>query len=118
MDKNNCIDEFNELIHSTYSKQSGFKILNVNKNIKEERTNMDQTDDNNVGYNYLFFDKLHLYHGFKVPLLKNWMLSHLLLSSNGQVDNNLPSNKKVRTHLQGRSNDVKYAKANKIQLSF
>ena len=48
MDKNNCIDEFNELITSTYSKQIVFKILNVNKNIKEEGTSIDQTDDNSV----------------------------------------------------------------------
>ena len=45
------------------------------------------------------------------------MLSHLLLSSNGRVDNNVPSNNKVQTDLQGRSNDVKYAKANKIQFN-
>ena len=115
MDKNNCIDEFNELIHSTYSNQIGFKILNVNKNIKEEGTSIDQTDDKNVGYNYLFFDNVH--HRFGVPLLKNWMLSHLLLSSNGRIDNNVPSNNKVQTHSQGRSNDVIYAKANKIQFN-
>ena len=48
MDKNNCIDEFNELITSTYSKQIVFKILNVNKNIKDEGTSIDQTDDNSV----------------------------------------------------------------------
>ena len=80
----------------------GFKILNVNKNIKEEGTCIDQTDDNNVGYNYLFFDNVHLNHRFGVPLLKNWMLSHLLLSSNGRVDNNVPSKNKVQTHIQGR----------------
>ena len=48
MDKNNCIDEFNELITGTYSKQIVFKILNVNKNIKDEGTSIDQTDDNSV----------------------------------------------------------------------
>ena len=117
MDKNNCIDEFNELIHSSYSNQIGFKILDVNKNIKEEGTSIDQTDDNNVGYNYLFFDNVHLNHQFGVPLLNNWMLSHLLLSSNGRVDNNVPSNKQVKTHIQCRSNEVKYAKAKKIQFN-
>ena len=70
MDKNNFIDEFNELIHSTYSYQIGFKILNVNKNIKEKETSIDQTDDNNVGYNYLFFGNVHLNHQFGVQLLK------------------------------------------------
>ena len=102
MDKNNCIDEFNELIPSTYSKQIGFKILNVNKNIKEEGTSIDQTDDNNVGYNCIFFDNVHLNHRFGVPLLKNWMLSYLLLSSDGRVGNNVPSKNKVQTHLEGR----------------
>ena len=47
------IDEFNELRHSTYSKQIGFKILNVNKNIKEEGTSIDQTDGNIVGYSLI-----------------------------------------------------------------
>ena len=117
MDKNNCLDEFNELIHSEYSNQIGFKILNVNKNMKEEETSIDQTDDNNVGYNYLFFDNVHLNHLFGVPLLKNSMLSHLLLSSNGRVDSNGPSNNKVQTHIQGRSSDVIYAKANEIQFN-
>ena len=117
MDKNNCIDEFNELIHITYSNQIGFKNLNVKKNLKEEGTSIDQTDDNNVGYNYLFFDNLHLNHRFRVPLLKNWMLSHLLLSSNGRINNNVSSNNKVQTHIQGGWNDVKYAKANKIQFN-
>ena len=64
-----ALTEFNELIHSTYSIQIGFKILNVNKNIKEEGTSIDQTDNNNVGYNYLFFDNVHLNHPFGVPLL-------------------------------------------------
>ena len=117
MVKNNSIDEFNELLRSTYRNQIGFKILNVNKNIKEEVTSIDQTDDKNVGYNYLFFDNVHLNHRFGVPLLKNWMLSLLLLSSNDRVDNNVPSNNKVQTHIEGRSNDVKYAKANKIKFN-
>ena len=89
----------------------------MNKNIKEEGTSIDQTDDNNVGYIYFFFDNVHLNHRFAVPLLKNWMLSHLLLSSKGRVDNQIPSTNKVQTHLQGRSNDAKNAKANKIQFS-
>ena len=89
----------------------------MNKNIKKEGTSIEQTDDNNVGYNYLFFDNVHFYHRFGVPLLKNWMLSHLLISSNGRVGNNVPSNNKVQTHIQGRSNDVKYAKVNKNQFN-
>ena len=42
----------------------------MNKNIKEEGTSIDQTDDNNAGYNYLFFDNVHLNHRFGVALLK------------------------------------------------
>ena len=58
MDENNCIDEFNELIHCLYSEQIGFQILNMNKNTEEAGSSIDQTDDNNVGYNYFFFDNL------------------------------------------------------------
>ena len=89
----------------------------MNNKIKEEGISNNQTDDYKVGYNYLFVDNVHLNHRFGVTLLKNWMLSHLLLSSNGRVDNNVPSNNKAQTHLQGRSNDVKFAKTNKIQLN-
>ena len=70
MDKNNCIVEFNELIHSTYSKQVGFKFLNVNRNVKNEGTTINETNDNNVGYNYLLFDNVHLNNRFGLLLLK------------------------------------------------
>ena len=89
----------------------------MNKNFKEEGIGINQTDDYKVVYNYLFVDNVHLNHRFGEPLLKNWVLSHLLLTSNGLVDNNVPSNNKVQTHLQDRSNDFKFANANKIQFN-
>ena len=70
MDENNCIDEFNELILCTYSKQIGLKILNMNKNTEEEGTSIDQTDDNNVGYNSFFFDNLAPYTSIWSPVAK------------------------------------------------
>ena len=33
----------------------------------------------------MFYDNVHFNHQHGVPLLKNWLLSHLLLSSNGRI---------------------------------
>ena len=100
---------------SPYRKQVGFKTLYVNKKTKE-RNIINQTDDNNDAYNCFLFDNVHLNDRFGVSWLKNWTLSHLLLSSNGQVVNTIPSNK-MHTAFQGRSGDAKYAIANKIQFN-
>ena len=40
----------------------------MNKNIKDEGISIDQTEDNKVGYNYLFYDNVHHNYRFGVPL--------------------------------------------------
>ena len=80
----NKIDEINNLIKLHYSDKPSFKILFLNANIENVKKilwakiliPMDII---------LYFDNVHLNCQHGVPLLKNWLLSHLRLTSNGSI---------------------------------
>ena len=79
--KNNIIDKFNSLLHDNYDNVDRFKILPLNDYVKSAAK---KTGDS-TSYNYLFYDNVHFNYQHGVPLLKNWLLSHLLLSSNDRI---------------------------------
>ena len=87
-DKNEKFDEINNLITSYYSEKPSFKIsfLNAkNKNVSSAVNKDNNNGSDSIGYNFLYFDIVHLNYQHGVPLLKNWLLSHLLLTSNGST---------------------------------
>ena len=82
------IDEINNLVTSYYSDKPSFKISYLNANIKSLNNAVNKDDNNGsdcIGYDFLYFDNVHLNYQHGVPLLKNWLLSHLLLTSNGSI---------------------------------
>ena len=87
-DKNEKIDEIKNLFTSYYSDKPSFKISYPNANIKSVNSavNKDYNNgSNSIGYNFLYFDNVHFNYQHGVPLLRNWLLSHLLLTSNGSI---------------------------------
>ena len=87
-DKKEKIDELNNLITSYYSDKPSFKIYYLNANIKSVNSAVNKDNNNgsdSIGYNFLYFDNVHLNYQHGVPLLKKWPLSHLLLTSNGSI---------------------------------
>ena len=77
-DKNEKIDEINNLITSYYSYKRSFKISYLNANIKSVNSAVNKDNNNgidSIGYNFLYFDNVHLNYQHGVPLLKNWLLS-------------------------------------------
>ena len=81
--KNELINEINKLIHDYYADNSSVEILSLNANIKGAIINQsDEHRDNKGDYNHLYFGNVHLNHQHGVLLLKNWLLSHLLMTSN------------------------------------
>ena len=82
-EKNELINEIIELIYGYYGKNSSVKKLSLHANIKRLNINhSNEHADEYGGYNHLYFDNVHLNHQHGVPLLKNWLLSHLLMTSN------------------------------------
>ena len=79
--KNKIIDNFNSLLHDNYDNVDWFKILLLNEYVKSAGK---KTGDA-TSYNYMFYDNVQFNHQHGVPLLKNWLVSHLLLSSNGRT---------------------------------
>ena len=79
--KKNIIDKFNSLLHDKYDNVDRFTILPLNDYVKSAAI---KTGDL-TSYKYFFYDNVHFNYQHGVPLLKNWLLSHLLLSSNGRI---------------------------------
>ena len=79
--KNNIIDKFKSLLHDYCDNVDRFKNLPLNDYVKSAAI---KTGDS-ASYNYLFYDNVHFNYQHGVPLLKNWLLYHLLLSSNGRI---------------------------------
>ena len=85
-DKYEKIGEINNLIASYYSDKPSFKIYFLNANIENvnNAVNKDNGSDS-IGYNLIYIDNAHLNYQHGLPLLKNWLLSHLLLTSIGSI---------------------------------
>ena len=79
--KNKIIDNFNSLLHDNYDNDDRFKILPLNDFVKSAAIR----NDDSRSFNYMFYDNVHFNHPHGVPLLINWLLTHLLPSSNGRI---------------------------------
>ena len=58
-------------------------LMLILSNAVNNAVNKDNGSDS-FGYNFLYFDNVHLNYQHGVPLLQNWLLSHLL-TSNGSI---------------------------------
>ena len=112
--KNAKIDAFNKLIHDNYADK--YKILSLNHAVKDEG-NRAFSQGNELGYNHLYFDNVHFNTRFGVPLLKNLLLAHLLLTSNGRVAGDIPSSLNVPANSNKAFGNVSANpfKANRVQ---
>ena len=88
-DKNEKIDETKNRMSPYYSDKPSFLIFFLNANIKNvnNAVNKDNVSDSIVYYLTIlkFFNIVHTNYQKGVPLLKNWLLSHLLSISNGSL---------------------------------
>ena len=85
-EKNEKIEKVNNLIASYYSDKPSFKISFLKANIRKgnNAVNKDNGSDS-IGHNFLYFDNVHLNYQHDVLLLKNWLLSHLFLTTNCSI---------------------------------
>ena len=79
--KNKIIDNFNSLLHENYYNVDRTKISPLSDYVKSFAI----TTGDSKSYNYMFYGNVHFNNQHGVPLLKNWLLSHLLLSSKGRI---------------------------------
>ena len=85
-EKNEIFGEINNLISSYYSDKPSFKLCFLNAIIKNVNNAVYRDNgSDSIGYNFLYFDNVHLNYQHGMPLLKNWLLSHLLWTSNRSI---------------------------------
>ena len=93
-DKNVIIDDFNKLLNDYIEDKPFYKVLSLNRMIKQIPQ-----------YNSIYHDNVHLNYRIGIPWLKNQILAQLMSTSNGMCLSNEPDNqqRQNRNPLANRS---------------
>ena len=93
-DKNVIIDDFNKLLNDYIEDKPLYKVLSLNKTIKQIPQ-----------YNSIYHDNVQLNYRIGIPWLKNQILAQLMSTSNGMCQSSEPDNqqRQNRNPLANRS---------------